>query len=712
MKVQWLCIGALFCFSGIYAQNRPAKKDSLVKEIKEVVITGQYSPQSINRSIYKVEVISSEDIKRMNANNAAEVLNQNLNLLIIPDSSSGNSNVSIMGLGSEYTKILIDNIPVVGDNGVGNMIDLTKLTLENVERIEIVKGAMGVEYGNNAMAGVINIITKKSANDKKISVNGFLQEETVGKEYDWYKKGEGRHIQGLNLHSKLSDKLTLSAYINHNDFQGFKGEQKGYMHAILDQKRGYDWQPKDQISTGATLHFNSGKAKMFYKFDYLNEEINFRSPSMRTRSLGTGGERTYVAIDRDYFTNRFLHHFNIMTPIGSRVFYMGDFSYQKQDRQFANYEYDVPARQEIKRYDKQSYLKTETLYSKGTFSNLLSSNTFNLMAGYEADFVKGYANSMAAEVISFGNMNNLNKETLNAAAFVSSETKIADEWSLRTGFRANFSNKYDPLMNYSLTAKYRINERSDFRAVVGTAHRYPTFTELYTYFVDANHDIRGNENLKAETGYSGSLIWNYKSNASNRDFRWGVDLSTVYLQVNNRIDLAIVQRQPLRYEYININQFQSWLNSFSGKLTYKNLTLNAGASIMGVSQYIDENSAAYNNMRYRAEINSSLYYTFPKWNTQLSLFHKYTGKITEFVKDNDTNETYRLGERQGFHLMHFTASQPFWKNRLELSLGIRNIFDVTEIESTLAAGDAHSAGPNKIKLMYGRSYFAKLKFNF
>ncbi len=51
----------------------------------------------------------------------------------------------------------------MGDIGLGNNIDLTKLNINNVERIEVVRGSMGVDYGSNAVAGVINIITKRTA---------------------------------------------------------------------------------------------------------------------------------------------------------------------------------------------------------------------------------------------------------------------------------------------------------------------------------------------------------------------------------------------------------------------------------------------------------------------------------------------------------------------------------------------------------------------
>ena len=179
MRKTLLSIITIFPLSiGVVAQ---AQKDSA--NIQEVVITGQYSQQSIKKSLYKVEVITNEDLQRMAANNVAEVLNQTLNILIIPDKNSGDSKANILGMGADYTKVLIDNIPVIGDTGLGSNIDLTKINLDNIERIEIVKGSMGVEFGNNAVSGVINIITKKSSRNKW-NVRGSIQEETVRKEQD------------------------------------------------------------------------------------------------------------------------------------------------------------------------------------------------------------------------------------------------------------------------------------------------------------------------------------------------------------------------------------------------------------------------------------------------------------------------------------------------------------------------------------------------
>src|SRR5690606_11819346 len=263
-----------------------------------------------------------------------------LNVLIIPNGQNGDSQVSIMGLDSGYTKILVDNIPIIGDNGLGNYIDLTKINLDNVERIEIVKGAMGVDYGSNALAGVINIITKKNI-QKKWKINAFVQEETVGKEYDWYEdgglsKGKGRHIQSLEISHKISDKWFISVGANQNDFQGFWGERKGKQHIDTsnpqDNLRGYEWLPKEQINTNALLGYQSKNFDAFYKGNFMTEEVNYFSPTIKEEPLG-GAERTYISNNTDYRTYRWVHHLNLSANLFQKVKYMGDFSYQSQERQ-------------------------------------------------------------------------------------------------------------------------------------------------------------------------------------------------------------------------------------------------------------------------------------------------------------------------------------------------------------------------------------------
>src|SRR5690606_7364899 len=186
---------------------------------------------------------------------------------------------------------------IIGDSNLGTSIDLTKLNLDNVEKIEIVKGAMGVDYGNNALAGVINIITKKGT-EKKWRINAFVQEETVGEEYDWYEdggrtKGKGRHIQSLEVQHNISDKWFASAGVSRNDFQGFWDDRKGSKHFEKDRLRGYHWLPKEQWNTNGLVSFKGDNFKAFYKVNYLLEDINYYNPIVDTRNLGEGQQTYY-----------------------------------------------------------------------------------------------------------------------------------------------------------------------------------------------------------------------------------------------------------------------------------------------------------------------------------------------------------------------------------------------------------------------------------
>src|SRR5690606_35670074 len=167
MKIKCLFC-SLFCVNGFVMQ---AQVDSLELPnentiMEEIVITGQFEPQSIKKSVHNVRVISKADIQNLAANNLGDVLNQYLNITVTPNGQSGRSTISLFGLDAQYFKILIDNIPVVTDTGLGNEVDLTQSNLEDLDQMEMIEGAMGVTHVANAVSGVLNIITKKTSRHK------------------------------------------------------------------------------------------------------------------------------------------------------------------------------------------------------------------------------------------------------------------------------------------------------------------------------------------------------------------------------------------------------------------------------------------------------------------------------------------------------------------------------------------------------------------
>lgn len=488
------------------------------------------------------------------------------------------------------------------------------------------------------------------------------------------------------------------------------GKQKGYRYfnENNDLLRGYEWQPKDQLNANALLKYSKNKTTIFYKASFLNEEINYKNNKINVKSF-PGGEKTYYADDRDYFTKRWLHQFNIQTNFGN-VRYAGDFSYQTQNRNYEDFIYDVPARKEVSRKDKYTYYDTKVYYSRGTFSNFLNKENFNFQIGYELDQTNGFA---SPETLGNNNGKDLRKKIFSYANFVSAEWQVAPKFSLRPGFRLALSDKFSEQYNFSLTGKWDVTQNSYLRLIVGSANRFPKYEELYTYFVDNNHDLRGNENLKPETGYSGGLFYDFQSKEDGRSLSFNA--SAMYLEVKNRIEAATINFAPLQLKYININSYKSYL--FSGGFQYRknNLLFNSGVSLMGISKALNgpRGEKSPDDFYFYPEINASASYK-AEFGTLFALYYKYSGISRQTVMEEDIqgNATFRIGKIGDYSMMNFSVSQPFLSNHIELTLGIKNIFNVTDLLNTTLAGSAHSAASSSQNYFYGRSYFARLIYNF
>ena len=236
MKIKFTLFAVLLSSAYSFAQQRDTIKSQ--EKLSEVVVTGQFEPQSIKKSVFNVRVISNQDIKNLAANNLADVLNQYLNITVRPSGTTGRSTVSLFGLDAQYFKILVDNIPLVNEAGLGNNTDLSQINLNDVDHIEIVEGSMGVSYGANAVSGVLNIITKKSSK-YKWDINASIQEETVGKEFSLFDKG--RHIQSLRVAHSFDQNWFVSVGATRNDLQGFLNDRNGKNYLVSDFTRGYSW---------------------------------------------------------------------------------------------------------------------------------------------------------------------------------------------------------------------------------------------------------------------------------------------------------------------------------------------------------------------------------------------------------------------------------------------------------------------------------------
>ncbi len=706
MKITFCALITFLLFQGLQAQNEPVQ-DSLKREsLEEVVVTGQHNPQSVNKSVFEVKVISRRDIERQAGNNLADILNNSLNLNIIPNTGSGKSGVSLFGLNDEYFKVLIDNVPIINEEGVGNNTDLTLINLDDIERVEIVEGAMGVQYGSNAVSGIINIITKKNSG-AKTEIDAYVQEESVRDEYEWFNRG--RHIQSLKIGHNFNKNIYANVVYARNDFKGFWNGRMGEKYDRADDLRGHDWLPKLQQNAKMLLSFSEENYKIFYRFDYLNEKIEDYNKTVDERPNGATNTLRPVAQDAQFTNNRFYHHLNASGTAFQNLNFNVSVSYQEQTKDQERYTYIIRKDQK-ENVEKQEYLRRNAFFSRGTFSNLFPSERLSLQLGYELTNEWGSGSAFTVDLEPGEEL--VTQRVDNYDAFSSLEIKLSDRFSLRPGARVSFSNLFEPQFLANLSARQILNNGWQLRAILGSANRTPNYEELYTYFVDVNHNVQGNPNLLPEKGVSAFFPVKKNSALGNGNIQLKNKVSLNYLGLKDRIELIVVNQTPLEFQYRNIDSYRAMGVFTENEIFVGNFNAQLGASFQGVSKILEDRNSN-DDFLFNLQVNANVGYTIPRWNTTFSAFYKYIGEVQQFVETtNDAGEqVFETGKTDDYSWMDASVKKSFFKNTLSATLGCRNLFDVTTVGTTTVSGGGHSGPVPQIKIGYGRSYFLKLACN-
>ena len=704
----------IFCTNISISQETPTmEQDSMsMQKLDEVVLTGESKVMSLSKKLFAVGVIDQKDIAKVAGNNLADILNYNLNITVTPDPSTGRSTISMFGLDGQYVKVLIDGIPMASDNGMGNNIDITQINLEDVERIEIVEGSMGVLYGDNAVAGVINIVTKRGPGGvHKWQIQLSAQEESVGSEYALFDKG--RHIQNAKVSYQISDRTSVSVGGSRNDYAGFFNDFQGQNYVniqdnavVNDSLRGMEWNPKEQLTAYGNFNTHIGKHNLFYKIQYYDESVPVYNSFVNGRVDSNTGMVNPTALDENFDTQRTINNLNLTGPLKGPTIYNLSLSHQKQKRYYKQFVYNI-LQQGIESIIADDLSQSsEIWYSKGFVSNLVpKSSFFNLQLGYEFNHQTGFDAIATGEYSSDVVENTLE----NYDFFGVADFNLTDKFSLFPGARFTNNSQFGNKLIWSLSSTYDISNTFKIKAVFGSAFRAPNFEELFFYFVDSNHNVQGNPDLDPEDGISLFLNIEEKFRLSETGML-KTALKSYYFDIDGKIASVIdVDEQDRNlFTFDNVDRSRILGFSLENSLIMNRWQASLGMTYMGESTQIDASEDNNNDYLWSFNLQSSLGYTIPSINTTLSAQLKYTGR-TQIVQSSTNGNV--VGQTDDFTWMDASARTNITKN-LSLTLGARNLFDIVRVNATDSPSGTHGSGGTPSRLFgNGRSYYLKLLYN-
>src|SRR5688500_9402388 len=296
-------VTALFISSQLVAQTT-TEEDS-IKTLDKVVITATKYPTKQSKNGKLVSVVNREQIEKSVGRDLAQVLSEQTGLTVSGSYSNPGKDKSIFfrGASSNYTLLLLDGIPLNDPSGTGGTFDIRLIPLEQIERIEILKGSQSTLYGSNAIAGVINIISKKPTSSE-LTGNGLLSygsynsfkgtanisRKTKALEYNlsyqyfdtegiteakdatgtgnFDKDGFNRQSLQANLGFNINSNIKISPYYRFSQFKG-----KYDADAFTDGNQEYN---ASLVNTGliSTLKYTSGVVTANYGYDFTNLSYN------------------------------------------------------------------------------------------------------------------------------------------------------------------------------------------------------------------------------------------------------------------------------------------------------------------------------------------------------------------------------------------------------------------------------------------------------
>lgn len=410
--------------------------------LEEVVVTATRVEEPVEETTSAIVVIKEDNIKKMNVQFLTDVLRKIPELSLVQNGGAGKlATVLLRGGDSTHTLVMIDGVKV--KSTTTGSLDFSGINVDDIERIEIVKGPQSTLYGSEAMAGVINIITKKGKGKPKVDVS--LESGS----YETYKPS--LTVSGGN---KKFDYRVTTAYFHTDGISAAKQgtERDGYKNASISGKFGF--RPSEKFELELTG-----------KYYYDRTELDFGS--------SRPDDPNYIQSGNHYMLS------------GKGKFYLVDEWEQVLSLSTAG---DSLRYRDPDPWGINSDIATgiDTIDWQ---NNIYLSDTYTLTAGAEYREEKGE------------NKGIFDRSVDNKAIYLNNKLKLLKENLIfNAGLRYDDHETFGSKTTYRIGALYNIRTAGiRFRGSYGTGFRAPTLNEL---FYNDTWGSSGNPDLKPEKSYS------------------------------------------------------------------------------------------------------------------------------------------------------------------------------------------------------------------
>ena len=596
----------------------------------EVVVTASRTEQEIKETPSAVEVITRADIDKMGAENLAQALKLALGIDLQENTMVGNRS-AIRGMNTNQTLILIDGRRVRTENTseTMNYYELQRVNMDDVERIEIVRGAVSSLYGSEALGGVINVIRKRPA-EAQTSVT-----------LDWTTR---QNNEGLRLDSGKVGKWAFSTSFKRT---GVRERGTDAVSNIYGKKYFFNIDGRMDVARDKWLD-------VF--FDYLKEDLDMKDSATQKTSY-----------DHDRFSTGVKYSGRDSRGDYEMQVYYTYFDKNQRTRNRAN--------GSLHSFDDMTY---NSLVFDGRRSMQIAKDHLLTVGGeyrkedYESTRIKGSKTTTLEGVT-----NQLGDSSMNLAAlYVQDEWLASPRWTIIPSVRWDHSDVFGSEVTGKLGTTYKINKGLRFKANVGSAYRAPTASELYfdwrhTPAARVNVHIVGNPDLKPEKALNFDL-----GIEGERGKTFG-KLTYFHNKVEDLINVNVVNTVipgPPPPTILSTGTYQNIDSAtIQGIELEAKQDLGSGFALRGLYTYLDAQDDKTNTRlmgRARHKTSLQLSYDDPRHGWNATLWQDWISgyRYAETIGRRTVYKDAALG------LMNFVVTKKF-NDQFSAYLGVDNIFN-------------------------------------